>query len=437
MNVLSHLLLASLLFSSGDLGQFNQQLTKADVLSLQDGSFCLGGERFAEISWNKFDLYWQLWDVARAGKGLTPDSPAVQAQDKALGELASMGFRTIRFFGTPHSSEGRRFYTDPQKRDAHFQALDQALELCHKHGLKAVVSLGCGQFAERYKARDENGKLVWVLGDEHERELIADSQSSSRQILYSYLRETITRYRDHPAVLMWEISNEMTNSVDIRPDTKVYHGERKATLGKLATFYDEIAEYIKELDPLRLVVNGGSYLRTSAWNQYQHGTWRTDTNDEHLQAFKLVYGEPALDVIDIHYYALAQDGYQLQEQKLRLKDYVKIVTQELGKPILIGEYGPLPRSKDDEAFWKDHPDWFASYQDKEKAKRLFQKAADDLVNSGAQLAYWWTYSSDRPKDIQNPSRFDVSLARNPELVRIVADANRRLKAKFRTGMKPN
>ncbi|MBT7298682.1 MAG: hypothetical protein HN849_04180, partial [Victivallales bacterium] len=37
-------------------------LTKDDVLSVRDGRFYLEGRPFAEISFNKFDLLWQLYD---------------------------------------------------------------------------------------------------------------------------------------------------------------------------------------------------------------------------------------------------------------------------------------------------------------------------------------------------------------------------------------
>ncbi len=37
-------------------------LTRDDVLSIKDGRFFLDGKPFAEISFNKFDLLWQLYD---------------------------------------------------------------------------------------------------------------------------------------------------------------------------------------------------------------------------------------------------------------------------------------------------------------------------------------------------------------------------------------
>ena len=57
-------------------------LTKKDVLSIQNGQFFLDGKRFVELSFNKFDLFWQLYNELTAGKPLDSSNPMVQAQDQ-------------------------------------------------------------------------------------------------------------------------------------------------------------------------------------------------------------------------------------------------------------------------------------------------------------------------------------------------------------------
>ena len=69
-------------------------LTKNDVLTIQDGKFYLEGKRFSEISFNKFDLFWQLFSLLADGKGDTQEyRDMVARQDQALAELHQMGFR--------------------------------------------------------------------------------------------------------------------------------------------------------------------------------------------------------------------------------------------------------------------------------------------------------------------------------------------------------
>ena len=50
-----------------------------DVLSLSGGRLQLDGAPFAEISFNKFDLFWALHDELRADRALTPDNPVVKS----------------------------------------------------------------------------------------------------------------------------------------------------------------------------------------------------------------------------------------------------------------------------------------------------------------------------------------------------------------------
>src|SRR5262249_46622898 len=114
----------------------SERLSKDDVLSIRDGQFFLDGKRFAEISFNKFDLFWQLYDQLAAGKSLEAANPMVQAQERALRNLHELGFRTIRIFALPWGPEGPASYAQPEKRQRLYAALDKTLELCDAHQLR-------------------------------------------------------------------------------------------------------------------------------------------------------------------------------------------------------------------------------------------------------------------------------------------------------------
>ncbi|MBM4083859.1 MAG: hypothetical protein FJ272_03635, partial [Planctomycetes bacterium] len=123
-------------------------LTRDDVLSIGDGRFYLDGKPFAEISFNKFDLLWQLYDQLAAGNALDDANPMVQAQDKALRNLHELGFRTIRIFALPWGPRGPESYADAEKRKGLYAALDKTLELCDRHDIRLVWSLGAGTFTD-------------------------------------------------------------------------------------------------------------------------------------------------------------------------------------------------------------------------------------------------------------------------------------------------
>jgi len=175
--IVSGLLVFSVMFCYAEAADGNvASLARNDVLSIRDGRFYLDGKPFAEISFNKFDLLWQLYDQLTAGNALAETNPMVQAQNKALRDLHEMGFRTIRIFALPWGPSGPESYADPEKRNLLYTSLDKVLVLCDRHDIRIVWSLACGSFTDT--------KLVpgkgWVHGAEHKRELVANPQSPAK-----------------------------------------------------------------------------------------------------------------------------------------------------------------------------------------------------------------------------------------------------------------
>jgi len=428
--------MATLTSSCGHLGTMDRgaqtmSLTKDDVLSVRHGRFYLEGRPFAEISFNKFDLLWHLYDQLRAGNALDEANPMVRAQDRALGDLHEMGFRTIRIFALPWGPAGPESYADPEKRKNLYAALDKALDLCDRHDIRVVWSLGAGTFTDT--------KLVpgkgWVHGEEQKRELFSNPEARGRKLLYQYIDETVARYKHRQTVLMWEISNELTLSADIGNDDRVFKGQRMPTLKDVAGFFDDVAKRIKTADPLRLVNSGGSNMRESQWNLYQRRGWDKDTFEEQARCFELLYADTAVDVIDIHSYPNHRPGYVISDGaggKAILDDrgYMTIAAR-IGKPLMIGELGLHAAAKDKKKkVWEETPDYFESYSDAAAAKPWVEKTLNRVIDAGIPLSYWWCYQSDRPVDQNNPQRFDLTRERNPELLECFVEANRRLKQKL-------
>ncbi|MCC6356473.1 MAG: hypothetical protein IT577_21510 [Verrucomicrobiae bacterium] len=408
------------------------ELGRADVLSWAGGQFHLGGEPLVEISFNKFDLFWAVRDAraaaAREGKPELAER-ALAAQDKALGEIREIGCRTIRIFGSPWGTFSEA-YDDPGRRAEMFSAMDSVLGLCERHGIGVIYSLGAAGLhdpAPRGQGR-AGPKPAGGTRAEGLYELISDPGSRGRARLNSYLDEVVSRYRGRKAIAMWEITNELTNQADI--------GEREwgasPTLAQVAAFFDEVARRIKAKDPLRLVSNGGSHLRECAWNLYQRKGWRKDTLEEQGRAFDLLFGRSGVDVVDIHYYAVKTGGYEIAGSGgvPMLVDPVRYMelARGVGKPLIFGEFAALPSGFDGGS--RPEPGWFAGYDDP-GAKAWVQKAVDAIVEAGVPLSYYWPYGSDRPMDQKaNPVYLDKT--RTPALIAIIADGNRRLKAKLKT-----
>lgn len=406
-------------------------LTREDVLSVRDGHFFfLNGQPFAEISFNKYDLFWHLYDELARGKPLNAANPLVQAQEKALRNLHDLGFKTIRIFALPWGPAGPRSYADPVKRERLYAALDRTLDLCDAHDIRVVWSLGAGTFTDTQLLPGKG----WVYGEEQQRELIANPESRGRQLLYRYIDETVARYRQRKTVAMWEISNEVTLSADIGDTNRVYNGERMPSLKEVAAFFDDIARRIKSVDPLRLVNSGGSNMRESQWHLYQGAGWKRDTFEEQFKCFELLYAKSAVDVIDIHSYPDNNPGYSIVREdgaRMWLDDegYMNIA-RRLSKPLIIGELGLHAIPKSEKKVWEESPDYFESYADTPAAKPWVVKTLNRVVEAEVPLSYWWCYQSDDPSEQNNRQRFDIDRERNPELVACIVEANRRLKAKL-------
>ncbi len=399
----------------------NHPLTKSNVLSITDGHIYLHNKRFAEISFNKFDLFWELYTLLKDGKGDTPEYAAmVASQDRALSQLHQMGFHSIRFFALPWAiADFRSVYDDPARRASVFyRAMDTALDLCDKNHIQVLYSLGAANFTN---------------DTENERELMENPNGPCRQEIYRYIDDVVNRYKSRKTILMWEISNETTLGADIGPPNSIYNGKRMASLADTARFLNEVALRIKADDPLRLVNSGGSDMRADQWNIYTKHAWIKDTVEEQNKALQLLYANSAVDVVDIHYYTDVSGADQIakddngNDTPMNLSRYMDSAAQ-IGKPLILGETGVSAIARDSSkksvAFYKQNPDYFDAYWDPNAVKWVKQHC-DEIVQSGAQLAYWWEYSSDRPADQQAPS-FDVKKGNSDAVLAVIVDANKRL-----------
>ena len=402
--------------------------TARDVLTLQAGHFYLDSQPFAEISFNKFDLFWSLWQGLQDSRkqGQTDAwGKALAKQNISLHELHSFGCRTIRIFCAPYKEFGNSWESDPAWRADFFKAMDMTLDLCDRHDIKVIYCLGAAHLYDSDNIRKSH------KGGDSQYELIVNPAAHSRQRLYDYLDTIIVRYRGRKTIAMWDITNELTNMADIGKR----HGEPTPTLPQVAAFLDAVAQRIKAHDPLRLVSTGGSHLREYAWNLHQGNGWKQrDTLAEHRQAYAAYFKNSAVDVVDIHYYAVRAGGYELAPDlaghpvMMSPMRYLQI-GRELGKALIFGEYAALPSGWTDNGITKEaDADWFNGYHDP-NAKKWVQRAVDDVVTAGVPLVYFWCYHSDRSHDQkENPVTFDLTAT--PELVHIIADGSRRLRAKL-------
>lgn len=390
-----------------------------DFLKVRGTEFYLHGKPFHEISFNKVDLFWQIRaaEFQQGGFGADP----LFSAENALQNLNKMGFKTIRVV-----FDETREYRDPEKHARFLAALDRTLDLCDKYDLRIVASVNLPVVGYPEKTGETFS------------EYIANPESKARKLANEYVKEIVTRYRDRKTIAIWEHGNELLLKADIGNKDGLWGTVHVPTLTQVADFHTSVAAYIRSLDSNHPITTGDSY-RNTIWSLYQKGLGLSKSGDVDTMADigkAVSMAQRGVDVFCVHNYykgpkfgchPVKGPGGQLVG--LKMADWTAIA-HATGKPFYLGEYGAIGLSRDpkNQKRWDDNPEWFESYEGKDKpiAITMVGRALNDVVQAKPNLVHWWAYQSDRNRDQTAPQRHDIDLQRNPELVGLIVEANRKL-----------
>ena len=193
----------------------------------------------------------------------TPEK-ARQAMVEAVEDASRSGFAFIRFFANPgYPIDIEKLYE--KNRDDYWRQMDEVFVLCRQHGLRLVPVLGVTE---------------WNLPSGEPKQSILDPNSKTAQATSRYLREFVTRYKDNPTVLMWELQNELMLAADVDMlgvnllPKEVYppgaavrkraSREDSLTWAMIQQIYRQQTAFIKKLDPNHLVTSGDAQTRPEA-----------------------------------------------------------------------------------------------------------------------------------------------------------------------------
>lgn len=173
--------------------------------------------------------------------------------------------------------------------------IEQTIQLAQAHGQKLILALAdgagnCGApkyDVKWYSSGYTGGYLSWV-------------------------RSVATRYKDSPAVAIWEIMNEPGLSSDggLTPDI-------------MKRFYDDVAENLKQVDPNHLVSTGA----LAPWQTFQEG----------VAGYAYAHSGPNIDVVSVHEY-----DYPYSNGQTIVSEHFNTAlgaAQQLDKPVYVGETG--------------------------------------------------------------------------------------------------
>ncbi len=401
-----------------------------DILRNIGASFWMNGQPYYEISYNKFDLSYQLDSDPDFNDGqyvndcwCTPETTRWGAE-QSLKELAEHGFKTIRVFCghvNPDASE--------KEVNKFWAYSDLMYDMCDKYGIRMVVNLGMTG-PEFLEGSYVDGK--WTPCETFY-DLMTNPECESRKNVHLFLEQYINRYKDRPAVLMWEVVNEAALEADIGGTT----GTPWFSLLQVSEYYRDMAEHVKRLDPDRILTSGDSILRSAQWHLFkgvmagQEGSdWTMDNEEDRLSAFWLLNKD--LGALSVHGYGVGYangNGCAHYRKTTGDKPEDAVITWELmlgeakrlGIPLYNGECGGTMDENGNEV----------AVTNRSKEAAIGRKRyLDTLIDAGVQLTHWWTFRSDRYNCGMDLDSFTVTIDGTPETFAVIKEANEELQRRY-------
>ncbi|KAL4994913.1 mannan endo-1,4-beta-mannosidase C [Aspergillus recurvatus] len=278
------------------------------------------------------------------------------------------------------------------------EPFDKVVDAAAKTGIKLIVAL-TNNWA------DYGGMDVYTvnLGGRYHDDFYRLPQI--KKAYKRYVKEMVTRYRDSPAIMAWELANEPRCGADgVR---NLPRSEDGCSPELLTSWINEMSSYIKKLDPHHLVTWGGE----GGFN-YDSDDWAYNGSDGgDFEA------ELALKNIDFGVFHSYPDWWSktVEWTNKWIVDHAR-AGRRVGKPVVHEEYGWLTpqgrldnlgtvsnitrleavggwqkislREKMPDLFWqfgysgysygRNHDDGFTIYLDDAEAKELVYKHARDV-----------------------------------------------------------
>ena len=382
----------------------------------QGAKLFLNGKEYRAIGVNIPNLpqsYFGTWHHNKQIYG--SDEKARQAMVDAIEDAQKSGVAFIRFFADPgYPIDAEKLYTkDPAQ---YWTLMDELFALCRAHHLRLVPSLGAVSYWHQYCQEPTQA--------------ILDPKSKTFAMTRKYITEFVTRYKDDPTVLMWELENESMLVADVdRKGGKLLPAglfppewspvrtqaarEDSLTWDMLLRIYRDQTSFIKTLDPNHMVESGDAGVRIeckSRRDTFPNFKYKSDTWDEYL-ADTLASQPDPLDLYSFHWSGSDKPIGAIERAigpTWKDKSFMEVYRQMIrtvrasGKPVYIGEISQQqPGFKDDpQTVW---------------LRQFF----DMMDSEGASLASVWVWHFPWQPDLT------ASSATQPELARRIAEFNRK------------
>jgi hypothetical protein len=272
---------------------------------------------------NKFELFEQYLGLKRVYGTATN---AIQSMDDAK----KYGFRYMRInAGGYCASDFAGWQQDP---DTWWSAFDQMVADASARGIALIPDIAWNEWAFPDLAGEPLAKLF-------------DTTSKTNQLVKQYASQLVSRYKNNPAILFWELGNELNLGADLDQTVQAGDSCNKGaasaaddyTTDQMIAYVADLAAFIKSIDPHHQISSGYSRPRPYAQHLRASPQWlKADfTRDSFSQMESYLRDTyPAnVDLISVHMYpstAATPDWTISDLQK---------AAANIGKPMFVGEFG--------------------------------------------------------------------------------------------------
>ncbi len=280
-----------------------------------------------------------------------------------------------QFFGRYRNLESPKYTDNHSLR--YFAALRNLLDAADESGIKVIIIAADASLADPVdttgmlsEKEDDVYKGNLIYGDNGAFAVYPTCNQQAIQDYADYLSELAKEFKDHPALLAYDLWNEPTYNHLIY--TREENGkERQINSSEGCDIIKSWYAVLKLNDPNHLVTIGG------------HGP-----ND--LGSFD--YGAIDLDFYSLHRYPTASnaDGYNSNYAYDRFNDIVYFLSKTISMPWIIGETGFTANDRID----RDNPEFHQPpyMYGSEAEQAAFAKKSMDLVRNCNGSGYsWWIY----------------------------------------------
>ncbi|KAL7273326.1 hypothetical protein RUND412_003830 [Rhizina undulata] len=255
------------------------------------------------------------------------------------------------------------------------QVFDQVVKVAEKVGIKLVVPL-TNNWA------DYGGMDVYTvnLGGQYHDDFYHVPRIVA--VYKNYVKAFVSRYRDSPAIMAWQLGNEPRCGAD---STKNLPRSSVCNATMLTAWVKDISAYIKKIDPYHLVTIGGEGEFNFLGND--DGFYSSSDGGD-------FYAELGLETLDYGTFHLYPDWWSKTSAwgTQWIKDHAT-AQEALGKPVVLEEYGWLTDAARLEDLDK------VSNETRVQVLGEWQKTVLDVKLAGDQYwQYGFNYSSGRNDD---------------------------------------